>query len=129
MTIEHVAIWTKDLERLKDFYIEFFGGKANAKYINHKNSFESYFLTFDSGARLELMQKPSVPANGNDTVEQYLGIIHLAFSTGSSENVDLLTEKLAAYGCQVLRGPRVTGDGYYESEVLDPEGNRLEITA
>lgn len=128
MTIEHVAIWTKNLEQLKDFYVTYFGGKPNSKYSNPSHSFESYFISFDSGARLELMQMPSVPANLNDAEKQYTGIIHLAFSLGSREKVDSLTHTLAASGCRIMRGPRETGDGYYESELLDPEGNRLEIT-
>lgn len=128
MTIEHIAIWTKNLEKLKDFYVTYFGGTPNEKYTNPNKAFESYFLTFDKGARLELMQMPAVPANLNDAEKQYTGIIHLAFSLGSREKVDDLTQTLAASGYRIIRGPRETGDGYYESEILDPEGNRLEIT-
>jgi lactoylglutathione lyase len=128
MTIEHVAIWAKNLENLKDFYVQFFKGKANSKYINSSNSFESYFLTFDKGARLELMQKSTICDNTNVIEKQYQGIIHLAFSLGSREKVDILTKELADYGCRILKAPRITGDGYYESELLDPEGNRIELT-
>ncbi len=128
MKIEHIALWTKDLERIKDFYVEFFCGKPNDKYINHKTGFESYFITFDSGTRLEIMQKPSIPANRNDVDEQYIGFIHIAMSTGSRTNVDELTNRLKEEEHRVVSEPRETGDGYYESCVLDPDGNRIEIT-
>ncbi|WP_028562999.1 VOC family protein [Paenibacillus pinihumi] len=125
MRIEHVAIWTKDLEKMKSFYEKFFNGIANKKYVNEKKHFHSYFLTFKTGARLELMQKPELtelePA-------EYYGITHFAFSVGSEEKVNDLTDRLKKEGFQVLDGPRTTGDGYYESLVLDPEMNRLEIT-
>jgi len=125
MRIEHVAIWTKDLEKMKSFYEKFFNGIVNNKYVNEKKQFHSYFLTFETGARLELMQKPELmelePA-------EYYGITHIAFSVGSEEMVNELTDRLKKEGFQVLDGPRTTGDGYYESVVLDPEMNRLEIT-
>ena len=127
MKIEHIAIWTKDLENLKDFYVTFFKAKANTKYSNLSNAFESYFLTFDSGARLELMRMPLIPENTNNVENQYQGIIHMAFSLGSQEKVEQLTQELGNYGCRILKDPRVTGDGYYESVILDPEGNRLEL--
>jgi lactoylglutathione lyase len=126
--IEHVAIWTQDLERLKGFYIEFFGGQANDKYVNPRTGFESYFVTFDSGARLELMQMASIPAARHDPLEQGQGLIHLAFSVGSREKVDQLTERLRKQGYRIVSEPRTTGDGYYESVALDPDGNRVEIT-
>jgi lactoylglutathione lyase len=129
MRIEHVALWTRDLEGMKDFYVGFFGGKANEKYVNPRTGFESYFISFDSGARLEIMRKANVPANKNDVDEQYVGLIHVALSTGSREAVDGLTEELRAAGFRVVSEPRQTGDGYYESCVLDPDGNRVEITA
>lgn len=128
MKIEHVAIWTQDLERLKAFYIEFFGGQANDKYVNPRTGFESYFVTFDSGARLELMQMASIPAARHDPLEQGQGLIHLAFSVGSRERVDQLTERLREQGYRIVGEPRTTGDGYYESVALDPDGNRVEIT-
>jgi len=129
MRIEHVALWTKDLERMKDFYVEFFQGKSNEKYVNPKTGFESYFIVFDSGARLEIMQRASIPENRNDVDEQYTGYIHVAISTASRENVDELTNRLRGEGYRVVSEPRTTGDGYYESCVLDPDGNRIEITA
>ena len=128
MRIEHVAIWTNDLERLKDFYKIYFKGVSGEKYINTAKNFESYFLTFESGSRLELMKMPTIPETKNDPMKQLTGIIHLAFSVGSKEKVDQLTEKLKLDGFSVLDGPRTTGDGYYESTVLDPDGNRIEIT-
>ena len=99
------------------------------KYFNPKKNFQSYFLSFESGCRLELMQMPGVPDNLNDVHAQFLGIIHLAVSVGSKETVDALTEKLRRDGFEIVGEPRTTGDGYYESVVLDPEGNRIEITS
>jgi lactoylglutathione lyase len=128
MRIEHVAIWTHDLERLRHFYETYFDGTANTKYVNPRKQFESYFLTFGDGARLELMQRPDVPSTKNDVDQQFTGYIHLAFSAGSREAVDALTARLGRDGHRILDGPRTTGDGYYESVVLDPDGNRIEIT-
>ena len=128
MKIEHIAIWSQNLEALKTFYETYFEASANQKYTNHSKGFSSYFLTFATGARLELMQMPSVPASKNDPHKQATGLIHLAFSVGSAEKVDALTTRLAQDGYAVLDGPRKTGDGYYESTVLDPEQNRIEIT-
>ncbi|MBL7848455.1 MAG: VOC family protein [Cyclobacteriaceae bacterium] len=129
MTLEHVAIWTNDLEKLKAYYVRYFGGTPNAKYRNETKQFESYFLTFASGARLELMSMPGIPANANDTVtRQHLGIIHLAFGVNSRAEVDAKAAELRDAGYPILSGPRVTGDGYYEFETLDPDNNRLEVT-
>lgn len=128
MHIEHVAIWTKNLERLKAFYETYFQAKAGAKYVNPAKQFESYFLTFSSGARLELMYRPDIPVSRNDVEPQFTGYIHLAFSVGSKEQVDTLTARLQKDGYHIVDGPRRTGDGYYESVVLDPDGNRVEIT-
>ena len=129
MKIEHVAIWSKDLEALKQFYETYFGARANKKYINKSKGFESYFLSFDSGARLELMHMPFIPETTNDSHKQFTGLIHFAISVGSKEKVDALTNMLKNAGYEVIDGPRRTGDGYYESVVLDPENNRIEITA
>lgn len=128
MKIEHIAIWTRNLEDLKSFYITYFGGTAGEKYSNPTKAFESYFISFDSGARLELMQMPGIPENENDAFDQYTGIIHLAISVGSVDRVDSLTQELRKSGYQIVSEPRYTGDGYYESCALDPDGNRLEIT-
>lgn len=128
MHIEHLAMWTYDLERLKYFYTTYFHVTASEKYVNPAHHFESYFLSFDSGARLEIMRMPGIPASRNDALAQFTGLIHLAVSVGSQEQVDALTLRLQGDGYRVLDGPRTTGDGYYESVVLDPDGNRIEIT-
>ncbi len=128
MHIEHVAIWTHDLERLRYFYETYFAGQSNAKYVNPRKQFESYFITFADGARLELMYTPTIPLRQNDFAQQFTGYIHLAFSVGTREAVDALTERLRTDGYLILAGPRTTGDGYYESVVLDPDSNRIEIT-
>jgi lactoylglutathione lyase len=129
MILEHVAIWTNDLERLKDFYVKYFDAVPNNKYINTGKEFESYFLSFKSGARLEIMKMKGVPDNLNDTVQQqHLGIIHLAFGVDTLKDVDAKAEELKADGFPILSGPRKTGDGYYEFETLDPDHNRIEVT-
>ena len=130
MTLEHVAIWTDNLEELKEYYCHYFRGISNNKYTNSEKQFESYFLTFESGARLELMRMVGVPENQNDTVNtQHKGIIHLAFGVDTTQQVDQKAQELEQAGFQILSGPRKTGDGYYEFETLDPDNNRLEVTA
>jgi len=129
MTIEHIAIWTHDIETLKDFYSKYFGGIPNDKYTNEKKRFQSYFLTFNSGARLEIMSMPTIPANSNDTIKnQHQGIIHLAFGVNTIKEVEDKAKELQAGGYKILSGPRMTGDGYFEFETLDPDNNRLEVT-
>ena len=128
MRIEHVAIWTGGLETLKKFYTKYFNCTAENKYHNASNDFESYFLSFDNGTRLELMQMPSIPNNLNNPKVQYKGIIHIAISVGSKENVVEITEKLRSDEYTIINEPQTTGDGYFESCVLDPGGNRIEIT-
>ena len=128
MKIEHVAIWTGDLERLKRFYTKYFNCIAGNKYRNGSNDFESYFLSFDNSARLELMQMPSIPNNLNDSKMQYEGITHIAIAVGSKENVVEITEKLRSNEYTIVSEPQTTGDGYFESCVLDSDGNRVEIT-
>lgn len=129
MQIEHIAIWTKQLEVLKAFYIQYFNATANDKYINHSKGFSSYFLSFESGARLELMEMEGIPESKDDLYDQSTGLIHFAFSLGSESAVDQLTSRLMEDGYEKLDGPRRTGDGYYESCILDPDGNRIELTA
>ncbi len=126
--IEHVAVWTRDLERLKAFYERYFAARAGGKYINPRRCFESYFLSFGSGARLELMQTPVVAEPPRDPRDQVVGYVHLAISVGSEQRVDEITARLRTDDYRVLEEPRRTGDGYYESVVLDPDGNRVEIT-
>jgi lactoylglutathione lyase len=128
MTLEHAAIWTRQLETLRDFYVRYFNGLSNEKYVNPSKGFESYFIRFEGGARLEIMYRPDIPENLNDTRQtQHLGLIHLAFGVDSMEEVDRKAEEMRDAGFPILSGPRRTGDGYYEFETLDPDGNRLEI--
>lgn len=126
MKIEHIAIWTTKLEELKEFYCRYFGGTSNDKYINTKKGFQSYFITFSEGTRLEIMNRTDINEKLEDGKE-IIGITHLAFSLKNKEEVDTLTETLRNNGFTVAGEPRTTGDGYYESIVLDPEGNRLEL--
>lgn len=130
MTIEHIAVWTEDLEKLKNYYIKYFGATSNDKYTNNTKNFHSYFLSFASGSRLELMQMPGIPPNSNDTIkQQHQGLIHMAFGVDTIEEVNAKAEELRRDGFPILSGPRKTGDGYYEFETLDPDNNRLEVTA
>jgi lactoylglutathione lyase len=130
MRIDHIAIWTRQLEILKEFYITYLQGEAGAMYHNKKKNFKSYFLTFGDGARLEIMSTPGIPNNQNDTISsQHQGIIHIAFELSSRESVDEKAVELRKAGIRILDGPRVTGDGYYEFVTLDPDNNRLEVTA
>lgn len=128
MKIEHIAIWTKDLEQLKEFYEKYFDATSNELYTNQKKEFRSYFLTFDSGARVEIMQRPDIESASKAHEQEYFGYAHLAISVGSEKKVDELTEILRNDGYPILDGPRQTGDGYYESVISDPDGNRIEIT-
>ena len=128
MKLEHVAIWCRDLEKMRSFYTEYFNATSNDKYRNPQTGFESYFLTFPRGARLEIMWRQDIPENRNDTIgQQHQGLIHMAFDAGTRENVDAMAEKFRADEIPVLRGPRLTGDGYYEFESCDPENNRIEV--
>ena len=126
MRIEHAAMYVKDLEKAKDFFIMYFGAVPNEGYHNKNTDFRSYFLSFDAGARLEIMTRPSM--DDAEKTPARTGLIHLAFSVGSEEKVDELTARLKADGYEVLSGPRTTGDGYYESCVVGIEGNLIEIT-
>lgn len=128
MRIEHIAIWAQDINTLKAFYEKYFLASAGEKYVNQAKHFESYFLSFKEGARLEIMQKVGISKNDYVYPEQVMGLTHLAISVGSKIKVDALTEELRMDGYQIVSEPRLTGDGYYESVVLDPEGNRIEIT-
>ncbi|MCE5287393.1 MAG: VOC family protein [Pelosinus sp.] len=125
MKIEHIAIYTNRLEEMKEFYTYYFNGTANDKYVNSTKGFESYFIAFESGARLELMCQRDT-AERNAAVST--GFVHLAFSVKSKEKVDELTQRLVRAGIERISGPRLTGDGYYESCMLDPDGNIVEIT-
>lgn len=129
MTLEHVAVWSRDIERLKEYYCLYFNGTPNDKYSNAVKGFSSYFITFEAGARLEIMCRHDIPVNKNDTVTlQHLGLIHMAFGANSRKEVDEKAAALEKAGFPILSGPRVTGDGYYEFETLDPDNNRIEVT-
>ena len=127
MNIDHVAIWVNDLEHMKTFYETYFEAKSGERYHNATKSFTSYFLTFEGGSRLELMHRPDISKWLGDGQEA-MGLTHLAISVASENKVRALTEQLRSDGYTVIGEPRTTGDGYYESVILDPEGNRLEIT-
>ena len=126
MKIEHIALYVHDLEGAKEFFLSYFDATANTLYHNTRTGFKSYFLSFEDGARLEIMTKPELSDSGVSTNQ--FGYAHLAFSVGSKEEVDRLTAKLARSGYTVLSGPRITGDGYYESCILGFENNLIEIT-
>ena len=130
MKIEHIAIWVQDIDKICEFYRKYFGGVVHPIYHNPAKQFTSRFVTFESGARLEVMHRPDVGTEELFHVEhsEHLGFAHISFSVGSKEEVDRLTQQMSDDGIQVVGQPRTTGDGYYESVVLDPEGNRVEIT-
>ena len=129
MTLDHVAIWTDRIEESRAWYSKYFGGISNEKYTNKKKQFQSYFLTFQSGARLEIMTSPGITDNlNNSETDQYKGITHLAFGVETVKEVDEKAGELEADGYKILSGPRRTGDGCYEFETLDPDNNRIEVT-
>ena len=152
MKIEHIAIWVRDIDKVCEFYRKYFGGIVHPIYHNPTKQFTSRFITFDDGARLEVMHRLDIDSNVERNVginnvgknvgtvghkvskhsqtedTQHLGFTHLSFSVGSKEEVDHLTKQMSSEGVPVIGHPRTTGDGYYESVVLDPEGNRIEIT-
>ena len=156
MKIEHIAIWVKDIDKVCEFYRKYFGGNIHPLYHNPTKQFTSRFVTFDDGARLEIMHRPDIANKDVGTLTEsksdmlmldhggvqapprdtrhrmfhveHLGIVHISFSVGSKEKVDLLTKEMSNDGITIVGEPRTTGDGYYESVVLDPEGNRIEIT-
>ncbi len=127
--IDHIALWTEDIERLVAFYSKYFNATAGQKYANPAKGFESRFLSFEGGPRLEVMRSSTVAAVTHAPGAQRMGLTHLAVSVGSETGVDELTNRLRRDGYEALDGPRRTGDGYYESVVLDPDGNRIEIVA
>jgi lactoylglutathione lyase len=127
MHIDHIAIWTNDLDKLRDFYLRFFDCKASNRYDNDKKHFSSCFLSFASyDTRIEIMQRPDVA----DKVDsESIGLAHFAIGVGTKEQVDNLTKKLERAGITIDSYPRTTGDGYYESVIRDPENNKVELTA
>ena len=124
MKIEHIGLWTIDLERMREFYETYFSASSGERYHNPKKKFQSYFLTFESGSRLELMHREDIK---RPNLESY-GYAHLALGVGEKEDVDNLVDKLKADGYMLINGPRTTGDGYYEAVIEDPEGNLIELT-
>ena len=126
MQIAHLALWSQDIDKLKDFYIKYFGGTSNQKYVNAAKGFESYFISFEGGCALELMKRTDISFRPR---QETLGYCHIAFKVGSHEKVIELTNTLAQDGYTVAGLPSVTGDGYFESVILDPDGNRVEIVA
>ena len=126
MRIEHIAMYVSDLEAARAFFVKYLNGRSNDVYHNVKTGFRSYFISFEDGARLELMNKPNVP--DTDKTSECTGYAHIAFSVGSREKVDELTERLRLAGYEVKSGPRTTGDGYYESCIAAVEGHLIEIT-
>lgn len=126
MKIEHIAMYVNEIEEMRNFFVRYFGAASNDGYYNQTTEFKSYFLEFDDGSRLEIMNRPGM----SDDEKRILrtGYIHVAFSVGSKEKVDSITEQLRIDGYDVISGPRTTGDGYYESCIIGPEGNQVEIT-
>lgn len=125
MKIVHAALWTQRLEELRDFYVRYFDGRSNDKYTNAAKGFESYFITFDDGCRLELMRRTDIRERAQ---EPHLGYCHLAFGCSDRDEVAALTERLRNDGHRIVGEPRTTGDGYFESVAADPDGNLIEIT-
>ena len=126
MKIEHIAMYVNDLEAARDFFVKYLDGKSNDGYHNKNTDFRSFFISFDDGARLEIMNKPEMVDNNKEL--NRTGYVHIAFSVGSKERVDELTALLKTDGYEVVSGPRTTGDGYYESCIVAVEGNQIEIT-
>jgi len=126
MKIEHIALYVNNLEDARNFFIRYLEAKSNDGYHNPRTNFRSYFLSFNDGARLEIMNKPEMQDLPKELART--GYAHIAFSVGSKERVDALTAKLEADGYEVISGPRTTGDGYYESCIVAIEGNQIEIT-
>ena len=126
MQLTHIAIWTNELERSRDFYVKYFKGKSNEKYVNPKKGFASYFVTFEGGASLEIMQRADITRESTDV---FIGLAHFAFSVGSKEKVDAMIEQFRTDGFRITGEPRTTGDGYYEGAVMDLDGNIEEVIA
>ncbi len=126
MKIDHLAIWCRELKKQKSFYTHYFGFKAGNRYQNIKKGFSSYFLSLEDGVRIELMHREDIKEEAPKGY--YFGMAHIAISVGSRKKVSELTEQIGKDGYEIIGQPRTTGDGYYESVISDPEGNRIEIT-
>ncbi len=129
MKVEHLAIWTYNLEGMRSFYMHYFDASSGEVYHNHSREYRSYFLTFDGDCRIELMEMPGIPISKDNPLKQFTGLIHFALKLGSKNKVNELTETLRKDGYKIISEPRTTGDGFYESVFLDPDGNRVEIMA
>ena len=129
MKIEHLGLWVQDLELMRSFYLKYFDASSGEKYVNPKTNFQSYFILFgESKTRLELMTRPDILSD-NGKRGFNMGIAHFAISVGGKDKVNELTERIRNDNFTIFSEPRTTGDGYYETVVLDPEGNLLEISA
>lgn len=126
MQLTHIAIWTNELERAREFYVKYFNGKSNEKYVNPKKGFASYFITFEGGASLEIMQRTDITEERSGL---FIGLAHFAFSVGSKEKVNEMIEMFRKEGYNITGEPRTTGDGFYEGSVEDPDGNIVEVIA
>jgi lactoylglutathione lyase len=126
--IHHIGIWVSDLEKIKNFYESFFSATSNEKYINAKTGFSSYMLSFQDGSKVEIMNRPNIKSLQGNSLEEYMGWAHIAVCVGSRKKVNQLTERFRNDGYIVAGESRVTGDGFFESVILDPEGNRIELT-
>lgn len=126
MKIHHVAIWTNELEVMREFYISYFNGKSNNKYVNQSKGFESYFISFEGEVTFEIMSRLDICEKVEN---EHIGLCHLAFALDNRDDVHKLTEKLRADGYKIASEPRVTGDGFFESVILDPDRNHIELVA
>lgn len=127
MKLSHIALWTTQLEELREFYTTYFDGRSGEKYVNPAKGFESYFIHFSSGAALEIMRSTAVTDKSSG--KPSIGLCHMAFETSGKEEVNALTERFREDGYRVVSEPRTTGDGFYESSIADPDGNLVEIIA
>ena len=124
MQLTHIALWTNHLERLRDFYVKYFNGKSNEKYVNPKKGFASYFVSFESGPALEIMQRQDITEAYD---KDHIGLAHLAFHADTKEQVDQMIERFRMDGYTIAGETRTSGDGYYEGVIRDPDGNIVEI--
>lgn len=125
-SLNHIGLFVKDIESSRSFFEHYFGAKSGEMYHNPHKSFTSYMLHFGDGAKIEIMSKPAL--SESDDRSSRLGYAHLSISVGSKNEVDAITRRLVEDGYTHVDGPRTTGDGFYESAVLDSEGNTIEIT-
>jgi len=126
MRLEHVGLWVSNIDIVSAFYAKYFGARVGELYQNPRKGFESRFLEFDTGARLEIMRRTDVSQRAE---KELLGFAHVALVVGDDAKVDALAKRFVADEVTPDSGPRRTGDGYYECVVRDPEGNRVEIAA